>query len=177
MSENKIPFSRIFWPSITAVGVALLIGMIFFFLILGGIIGSLSEFGPEPFAVEDKSVLHITLNGTIQEKSNSEFDPSSFQLNESVGLSDILFALDHAKKDEQIKGIYIDINELNCGVSTARSIRQAINDFKKESNKFVVAYFQGEGISQKEYYIGSVADECYAFPTSSFMLAGLVLLT
>jgi protease-4 len=173
MTDTKIPFSRIFWPTLVAIGIALSLGLVFFFLILGGIIGSFSEFGPEPYAIENKSILHVTLKGTIQEKSNSEFDPSSFQFNESVGLSDVLFALEKAKSDNQIKGIYIDIDELNCGISTARTIRQALDDFKKSSDKFVIAYFQGEAISQKEYYIGSVADQCYAFPTSSFMLAGL----
>ncbi|MEY3048380.1 MAG: hypothetical protein RL365_418 [Bacteroidota bacterium] len=173
MTDTKIPFSRIFWPTLVAIGIALTLGLVFFFLILGGIIGSFSSFGPEPYAVENKSILHVTLKGTIQEKSDAEFDPSSFQLNESVGLSDVLFALEKAKSDEQIKGIYIDIDELNCGISTARTIRQALNDFKKSSDKFVIAYFQGEAISQKEYYIGSVADQCYAFPTSSFMLTGL----
>ena len=173
MTDSKIPFSRIFWPTLVAIGIALSLGLVFFFLILGGIIGSFSEFGPEPYAIENKSILHVTLKGTIQEKTNSEFDPSAFKFNESVGLSDILFALDQAKSDDQIKGIYIDIDELNCGISTARTIRQALDDFKKSSDKFVIAYFQGEGISQKEYYIGSVADQCYAFPTSSFMLTGL----
>ena len=173
MTDSKIPFSRIFWPTLVAIGIALSLGLVFFFLILGGIIGSFSEFGPEPYAIENKSILHVTLKGTIQEKTNSEFDPSAFRFNESVGLSDILFALDQAKSDDQIKGIYIDIDELNCGISTARTIRQALDDFKKSSDKFVIAYFQGEGISQKEYYIGSVADQCYAFPTSSFMLTGL----
>lgn len=173
MTDTKIPFSRIFWPTLVAIGIALSLGLVFFFLILGGIIGSFSEFGPEPYAIENKSILHVTLKGTIQEKTNSEFDPSSFQFNESVGLSDVLFALEKAKSDDQIKGIYIDIDELNCGISTARTIRQALDDFKKSSDKFVVAYFQGEAISQKEYYIGSVADQCYAFPTSAFMLTGL----
>jgi protease-4 len=173
MTDSKIPFSRIFWPTLVAIGIALSLGLVFFFLILGGIIGSFSEFGPAPYAIENKSILRVTLDGNIQEKSNNEFNPSSFQLNKSLGLSDILFALEEAKSDDQIKGIYIDIDELNCGISTARTIRQALADFKKSSGKFVVAYFQGEGISQKEYYIGSVADECYAFPTSSFMLAGL----
>ena len=131
MTDTKIPFSRIFWPTLVAIGIALTLGLVFFFLILGGIIGSFSSFGPEPYAVENKSILHVTLKGTIQEKSNAEFDPSSFQLNESVGLSDVLFALDQAKSDDQIKGIYIDIDELNCGISTARTIRQALDDFKK----------------------------------------------
>jgi protease-4 len=54
-----------------------------------------------------------------------------------------------------------------------RSIRKALQSFRDDSKKFVVAYFQGESISQREYYLGSVANECYAFPTSSFYLTGL----
>jgi len=171
--ENKIPFSRIFWPSLVAVAFALFLGMVFFFLVLGGIIGSFANFGPAPYAVENASILRMNLKGKIQEKSNDRFDPMSFSLDETLGLPDILYAIDQAKKDEKIKGIYVDIGELNCGISTLRSIRSALNNFQKDSKKFVVAYFQGESISQKEYYLGSVAKECYAFPTSTFYLTGL----
>ena len=142
-------------------------------MVIGGIIGSFANFGPEPYSVASGSVLKMTLSGTIQEKSNSEFNPSSFSLDESLGLPDILFAIDKAKTDDKIKGIYIDIEDLNCGVSTMRSIREALQSFRNDSKKFVVAYFQGESISQREYYLGSVANECYAFPTSSFYLTGL----
>lgn len=171
--EQKVPFNRVFWPALVAIVIALFLGMIFFLLVIGGIIGSFASFGPEPYSVASGSVLKMTLSGTIQEKSNSEFNPSSFSLDESLGLPDILFAIDKAKSDDKIKGIYVDIEEINCGVSTMRSIRKALEDFRKDSKKFVVAYFQGESVSQKEYYIGSVANECYAFPTSSFYLTGL----
>ena len=36
-----------------------------------------------------------------------------------------------------------------------------------------MTYFSGEMISQKEYYIGSVAKETYAFPSSAFQLNGI----
>ncbi|MFM7723496.1 MAG: signal peptide peptidase SppA, partial [Bacteroidota bacterium] len=156
-----------------AIVIALFLGMVFFLLVVGGIIGSFASFGPEPYSVASGSVLKMTLSGTIQEKSNSEFNPSSFSLDESLGLPDILYAIDKAKSDDKIKGIYIDIEDLNCGVSTMRSIREALQSFRNDSKKFVVAYFQGESISQREYYLGSVASECYAFPTSSFYLTGL----
>jgi protease-4 len=171
--DQKVPFTRVFWPALVAIVIALFLGMVFFLLVVGGIIGSFASFGPEPYSVASGSVLKMTLNGTIQEKSNSEFNPSSFSLDESLGLPDILYAIDKAKSDDKIKGIYIDIEELNCGVSTMRSIREALQRFRKDSKKFVVAYFQGESISQREYYLGSVANECYAFPTSSFYLTGL----
>lgn len=171
--EPKIPFKKIFWPALVAVGIALMLGVVFFFLVLGGIIGAISNLGPEPYGVESGSVLRINLRGQIQEKSSSEFNTSTFMYNEATGLSDILFALKKAETDENIKGIYLDIDGVNAGVSSVRSIRKAIEDFKKNSKKFVIAYLQGEAISQAEYYLASAATECYAFPTSTFMLTGL----
>ncbi len=67
MSENKptepkITFGKIFWPSFLAVFIAGIVGMIFFFLILGGVIGSFSDFGPKPLSIEDKTILHMQLD-------------------------------------------------------------------------------------------------------------------
>jgi protease-4 len=172
MTETKISFGKIFWPSFLAVFVAGLVGMIFFFLILGGIVGSFSEFGPKPLAIKDKTILHMQLDGEILEKGKTEFDPSSFNLNETMGLPDILHGISEAKKDDKIKGIFIDIADVSCGMATAKEIRTALKDFQK-SGKFVVAYNSGEYISQKEYYISSAAKESYGFPTSAFQMTGL----
>jgi len=171
-TNNKFSFGKVFWPSFLAVFLAGLVGMIFFFLILGGIIGSFSEFGPEPLALEDKTILHLKLDGQILEKGKSEFDPMNLQLSESAGLPDILFALEKAKKDNRIKGLFIDIGDVSCGMATAQEIRKAINDFEK-SGKFALAYNSGEFVSQKEYYISSAANESYGFPTSAFQITGL----
>jgi protease-4 len=171
-TNNKISFGKVFWPSFLAVFLAGLVGMMFFFLILGGIIGSFSEFGPEPLALEDKTILHLKLDGQILEKGKSEFDPMNLQLSESAGLPDILYALEKAKKDNRIKGLFIDIGDVSCGMATAQEIRKAINDFEK-SGKFALAYNSGEFVSQKEYYISSAANESYGFPTSAFQITGL----
>ena len=140
--EPNIPFKKIFWPALVAVGIALMLGVVFFFLVLGGIIGAISNLGPEPYGVESGSVLRINLRGQIQEKRSSEFNTSTFMYNEATGLSDILFALKKAETDENIKGIYLDIDGVNAGVSSVRSIRKAIEDFKKNSKKVVIAYLQ-----------------------------------
>ena len=171
--EKKITFGRIFWPSLVAFATAIFLGLMLFFLLLGGVIGSFASFGPEPYDSNNASVLRMNLKGTIQEKSNKSFDPMSITIDETLGLPDILFAIEQAKNDDNIKGIYLDIGELNCGISSLRSIRSALDSFRKDSKKFVVAYFQGESVSQKEYYLGSVANECYAFPSSTFYLTGL----
>jgi protease-4 len=172
MSDNKITFGKVFWPSFLAVLIMSIIGLLIFFLILGGIIGSFGEFGPKPLAVKDKTVLHMTLDGQIAEKGENSFDASSFSVNKTIGLSDILYGIEKAKTDTKIKGIFIEIGDLNCGFATAREIRNAINDFEK-SGKFAVAYNRGEMISQKEYYVASAADENYGFPSSNMEFVGL----
>ena len=172
MTESKLSFSKIFWPSFVAVVIASGVAMIFFFLVLGGIIGSISEFGPAPFAINDNAILHMKLDGQIQDKGNSTFDAGSLDFNQSIGLSSLIYGLDKAKNDSKIKGLFIDIDDVQCGFSSAQALRKAITDFQK-SGKFVVAYFSGEMISQKAYYIGSASKETYAFPTSAFQLNGL----
>ncbi len=172
MPEKKITFGKIFWPSFLAVFIMSVIGLLIFSLIVGGIIGSFGDFGPKPLAIKSNTVLHMTLEGEIGEKSNSEFNPTTFQMNNQIGLSDILYGLEHAKTDSKIKGIFLEIGNLNCGYATAREIRNALNDFEK-SGKFVVAYNGGEVITQKEYYISSAANEVYGFPTSTMEFIGL----
>lgn len=172
MSEKKISFGKIFWPSFLAVFIMSIIGLLIFGLILGGIIGRYSDFGPKPLAIKNNTVLHITLDGEIAENSSSSFNPSNFSIKHVIGLSDVLYGLEHAKTDNKIKGILLEINELNCGYTTAREIRNAINDFEK-SGKFVIAYNSGEIITQKEYYVSSAANKVYGFPSSTMEFTGL----
>ena len=172
MSEKKLSFGKIFWPSFLAVFIMSVIGLLIFALILGGVIGRFGEFGPKPLAVKNNTVLHMTLDGQINEKSAIEIDASSFSLNNNIGLSDVLFGIELAKTDSKIKGIFLEIGDLSCGYATARAIRNALNDFET-SGKFIVAYNSGEVITQKEYYIASAANEVYGFPSSMMEFVGL----
>ena len=168
--EKKVSFGRIFWPSLVAVIVASVVSLILFFVILGGVVGGLTK--AEPYSIEDKSVLHMTLEGQISENGSTKFDPSMMGIETKIGLSDLLYGLEKAKTDDKIKGILLEIKDVKCGFATAREIRNAINDFEK-SGKFVVGYNSGEVITQKEYYISSAANENYGFPTSTMEFVGL----
>lgn len=172
MSDKPISFGRIFWPSLLAVSIMSIIGIFLLILVLGGIIGSFGEFGPKPLAVRNNSVLHVTLDGEIKERSDISIDPMNFELTNTLGLSDLLYGFEAAQKDSKIKGIFLEIGDLNCGYATAKEIRNKIKEFQK-SGKFVVAYNAGELISQKEYYLSSVAKENYAFPSSAMEFLGL----
>ncbi len=166
----RIGFWRIFWPTLTAIVITSIIGWIVTIVFWGGLILAIS--GEEDGLVKDNSILHLTLKGAIAEKDAADLNPSSFNVSSTIGLRDILVGIEKAKKDDNIKGIYIELDELNCGYSTAKEIRDAINEFEK-SGKFVIAYNSGELISQKEYFLSSAANTNYGFPTSTMEFMGL----
>ncbi|MDF3029115.1 MAG: signal peptide peptidase SppA, type [Fluviicola sp.] len=140
-------------------------GWIFWLIIFGSMLGDEPE-GKDP------SVLHMTLSGSIGERSSSTLNPSNFSMDKSTGLADILTGLEKAKEDKHVKGIYLELGNVRCGYATAMEIRNALKDFKK-SGKFLIAYLNGEVITQKQYYISSVSDEVYGFSTSAMEFIGL----
>lgn len=168
---KKVTFGRVFWPSFVAVLIASIVGIFLFFIVLGGFI---SSFGPDSksTSLSENAVLHMKLEGLIAEKAKADFDPTTFKMEHQLGLNNILHGLDVAKNDKKIKGIFLEIGDMTCGMSTARELRDAINDFEK-SGKFVVAYNGGEVVGLRKYYISSAANEIYAFPTSPMEFVGL----
>jgi protease-4 len=170
MSEKKVTFGRIFWPSLWAALIVSVLGLIIWLVVIGSVVAGFDK--DTSLKVDKNTVLHVTLDGTIAERPNSQFDPTTFTMKYTPGLSDILHGLEEAKTDDKIKGLFIEIDNLNCGFATAKEVRDAINDFEA-SGKFVVAYNSGEYISQLEYYIASAANENYGFPSSAVNFLGL----
>ena len=127
-----------------------------------------------PYEVKETSVYHLKLNKQIVERSpetfwsNLDFIPESG--NETIGLNDILKNIKKAEKEDNIKGIYLELSVLQSGIATADEIRQALETFKK-SGKFIVAY--GEYMDKKSYYLATVADEIYLNPAGLIEFAGL----
>lgn len=169
MTQRKISFGRIFWPSFWAAIIVSILGAAIWFIVIGIFF---SSFEPKPFEVAEKTVLHVQLNGNIGEKGETKLNPGSFQMETKLGLASILHGLEVAKTDKNVEGVFLEIGDLSCGMATAQEIRAAINDFE-ESGKWVVAYNSGELVSTKEYYIASAADENYGFPTTNVQFLGL----
>lgn len=164
--KKKVSFWRIFWPSLIAAFLVSLGGFIFWLIVIGSFLQE------TPFEVKDKTVLHMKLDGAIGERTDASFDPNSLSLNDQIGLATILHGIRSAKIDKKIKGIFLEIDGLQCGMASARELRKAINDFES-SGKFVVAYYKGEYISTKALYVSTAADESYGFPTSNVQFLGL----
>ncbi len=77
------------------------------------------------------------------------------------GLFDVVRAIEFAKKDAAVKGIYIKCAENPNGFATSEELRDALIDFK-QSKKFVIAY--ADHITQKAYYVANTADKLYCNP-------------
>lgn len=123
-------------------------------------------------SVKKNSVLTINLKTDIID-SPTEDQQSIFNVsdkNTSILIYDALEAVRKAKTDDNIKGISIEVDNLNAGITQIDDLRAAIQDFKK-SGKFVYAY--GNAVSQSSYYLGSVADQYYLNPSGGIELKGL----
>lgn len=69
--------------------------------------------------------------------------------------------LEHAYKDERIKGIVLKVNSPGGGVVESDEIYQTIRDLKAEHDKPLVVYMSNTAASGG-YYISALADEIYA---------------
>ena len=88
-----------------------------------------------------------------------------------MGLNTLLANIAHAKTDDNIKGIYLDLSFMaGNGFSTLESVRRALLDFKT-SKKFIYAY--SKVYSQGGYYLASTADSVFLSPVGELALTGL----
>jgi len=121
---------------------------------------------------EDSPILEINLKGIINERE--AYDPLSLAffntLLRNQGLNDILAAIKNAKENDKVKGIYLNLGFAQTGIATMQEIRNALIEFKT-SGKFIVAY--GEIVSQKTYYVASVADKIIFNPLGMLEFKGL----
>ncbi|MCU7618063.1 signal peptide peptidase SppA [Chryseobacterium sp. PBS4-4] len=152
------------------VAIVLLCVVFFFFFIVMIAFGSMSN--EKSVSVKKNSVLTINFKTDIID-SPTEDQQSIFNVNNkntSILIYDALEAVRKAKTDDNIKGISIEVDNLNAGITQIDDLRAAIQDFKK-SGKFVYAY--GNTVSQSSYYLGSVADQYYLNPSGGIELKGL----
>ncbi|PHR59151.1 MAG: signal peptide peptidase SppA [Robiginitomaculum sp.] len=81
-------------------------------------------------------------------------------------------ALNRAKNDDNVKGVFIRANSWGMSSAKAEELRLGLLDFRT-SGKFVIAYAQGfEGTSLSSYMSVSAADEIWLQDTTGFSIAG-----
>ena len=123
-------------------------------------------------AVQSKSVLDLNLNVPVTDR-NPSFDELEIilKLNEEVlGLPEVLNAINKAAQNPNIEGIKLRSDYITAGWAQTRSIRNALQNFKKQG-KFIYSY--ADILTQKGYYLASVADSIVLNPVGVFELKGL----
>jgi len=155
----------------TITGVTLL-GFIFFLILFSMAVNSGKN---QKVTVKDNSILHLKLNYQIFDKPKSDpFDLFTASLMgefvKPVGLYDIVTSIEHAKTDEKIKGIFLDLSTIGAGYAKLSEIRDALEDFKS-SGKFIYTY--GEVFYNQTYYFGSVADSIFLNPSGTMLYNGM----
>ena len=153
---------------------------IFLFLLVGLLItvGIGSAMGGESeYEVKENSILKLDLNRPMVENASiEEDDPFAdipnpfFSSTEKIGVIQVLSAIDRARLDSKVKGIYLDISFPMGGYAQLSEIREAIQKFQK-SGKFVYAY--ANSYTEKGYYISSVADKTYLNPNGLLDFNGI----
>ena len=122
----------------TLVGI-ILAGIILIVIIIGIIEGAR---GDKHVDIDSNSILHIAFTREIPERTPynplSGLDFLGIDGDKTIGLNDILANIKRAKKDDNIKGIFLDESYMMSGQATTEEIRDALIDFKK-SGKFIIA--------------------------------------
>jgi protease-4 len=165
-----------FFKFVFASMVGFILSFFVVFILLIAIVASIvSSAGSEgKVSPISNSILHVSLDYPIKERTDknpfAEFGLMGFDSKETLGLNEILENLEKAKKDEYIKGMFLDVSSLAAGFATIEEVRNALIDFKK-SGKFIIAY--SEVYTQSAYYLASVADKVYMNPEGMIDFRGL----
>jgi len=153
-----------------------LLSMAVIFLIFAAIIGSFLSGSDDNKSdkLSKNSILHISFSGTIKDRGSDNpienFSFSSMSSSKVLGLNDILENIKYAAKDDKIKAIFLDLNDVPAGFASTYEIRAALEKFK-ESKKNIVSY--ADYYSQKTYYLASVSNKIYLNPQGSMEWIGL----
>lgn len=152
---------------------ATIVGLFVFAIIIGifgmmSIVGMVAS-GESTRSIKDNSVLVLKLNGTMSEQITESLQ-DKLQGTTGLGFQEMLSAIQKAKDNDHVKGIYIEAGMFNAYPAQMEEIRLALADFKK-TKKFIIAY--GEQYSTGSYYIASVADKVYLNPSGMVAWMGI----
>lgn len=139
---------------------------IFILLGIATSLGSTSSYTPKA-----NTVFKIKLDGTLTD--NATENPLAVLMGEGekgLSLRELQAAIETAKKNDHIRGIYLEAGDLSSGSANLKALRVMLKDFK-ESGKFVIAY--ADNYTQGNYYLCTVADKVFLNPQGVVSLIGI----
>jgi protease-4 len=160
-----------FFKAILSSCLGALVAMILFALLVIAVISAMTS--EKQVIVAGDSVLHLSLDAPINElEVQNPFSelPLPGAGRQNIGLMQLISAIEHARDDEKIRGIYLEVSYPMAFYSTVEEIRQSLQDFR-QSGKWVIAY--DETMSEAGYYLSPVADKVYLNPEGTIEFNGL----
>lgn len=148
-----------------------LVAMIVFALLIIAVIAGMT--GEKKVVIASNSILHIALDAPINElevENPLEGLPLPGSSERNVGVLQLIRTIEHARDDDNIKGILLQAEQPQASYSTMDEIRQALLQFR-ESGKWVIAY--SGNMSEGAYFVASAADKIYMNPEGRFEFNGL----
>ena len=164
-------FFKMMFASMLGVFISIGVISVISFVMIIGMVSSMTTSSSDNMLKNDEKVLKLSLKGVMKEATSENPFGNLFSNEVSLSLNDLLTAIEVAKENDNIKGIYLDASYLATGTANIDAIRRGLIDFKK-SGKFIVAY--ADNYSQQCYYLSSVADKVFLNPLGMLQLTGLV---
>ncbi len=154
-------FLKYVFATVVGIGLWTLLACV---IMLVSLIGMAASEG-QTASVKKNSVLRINLTGAIEERAQ-EINPLTILMGEqyeTLGLDQLLAAVEEAATNEKVRGIYIEVGSGFGGATPAmlQELRQALLKYK-ESGKWIYTY--GDIYSESAYYLASVADKVVVNP-------------
>ena len=154
---------------------ATIVGLFLFGIIIAligvlSLVGMISA-GQSTQSVSKNSVLVLNLSGSMEEQTGNDLlgQITGGKFN-TIGLKETMQAIQKAKDNDNIKGIYMEAGALAADFAQLQEVRNALLDFHK-SGKWIVAY--GDAYTQATYYLASAADKVYLNPQGDLDWHGL----
>lgn len=137
-------------------------------LILIGI-ASFQDSTPE---IDEGTTLVLRLDGEIRDQPESkiEFIDNILDSPQKLSFSEILLALNAAKKDDRIIDVRIEMGLLDIGYAKIQELRKAIHALESEGK--TVSVF-AKSYSQKMIYLARAASHVYMAPSGYIEFTGL----
>lgn len=130
-------FFRMFLASCLGTVVGLIILFFSGFFLIAGAISAIGS--KDNVDVPKSSVLTLDLGQHFAERLKSNpMGVLNAEETDVPGLYDVLRLIKHAKDDKNISGIYIEADENANGFAASEEIRNAIIDFKKAKNLYML---------------------------------------
>jgi protease-4 len=161
-------FIRMLWNTVTVIR-HFVGNLLFLLVIILLIIVFLFDTAPK---VPRGVALILSPSGNIVEQKSGyvPMDLLFGQVAQETLLKDIVDGIDHAKDDDHIEALVLDLDTMYAaGISKLQEIGAALKRFKK-SGKTIIAV--GDHFNQNQYYLAAHADKIYLHPMGHVFLSG-----